>query len=48
MLGGCGNFKVKVEDAKVCSPFEINLITVLERIAKALEKLVENDNERLA
>ena len=36
---------MKVDDAKVCSPFEVNLIVVLERIANAIEKLVELDAE---
>jgi hypothetical protein len=28
-----------------CTPFEGQLLTLLERIAKALEHLVENDDE---
>lgn len=39
---------MNIEDAKVCTRFEINMIMILERIAHSLEKLVDNDTQHLA
>lgn len=37
---------MKMTDAKNFTPFELNLILALDKIAAALEKLVEIDDER--
>jgi hypothetical protein len=38
---------MKLEEAKGMSVFCVKLLCLLERIAIALEKIVENDNEHL-
>lgn len=37
---------MKVDEAKQMEPYQVHLINALERIANALEKLVETDSSR--
>jgi len=37
---------MKAEDLKAMDPFHCNLLLILDRIARSLEKLVELDEER--